>query len=326
MKKAEALAHLKRQISEIDLVSSAGRNSPEFTKWQRDTQITLENIFGTDHANAVEFSNIGFSLTVFSSRTTEADRGRKFQSSLVIAKATLDSMVTEIQRFWAGDTDQNQVHIEKANALSASDVVKENVVDASEIRAVLFMDISGWSKLSSVDIKRYVQVALPRLKGCLGEPDFHNTWGDAIVATYRSSVDAAKAALEVRDFFQRTTAEGGVADGLTCRVALHQGEILLLQNALTGKMDIFGHAIHLAARLEPATAPGHVFCTAAFASALKGVAGHGPKAWPLGPVKLPKDHGIEQVSVVTHANVQEDPAPALQKYVHSSAPGGGTIP
>lgn len=187
---------------------------------------------------------------------------------------------------------------------------------ASEIRAILFMDVSGWSKLTSIEIKKYVQTALPQLKPFVANSDFHNTWGDAIVATYRSAIDAAKAALSIRDFFQRATAEEGVPAGLTCRIALHQGEILLCENALTGKMDIFGHGVHIAARLEPATAPSQIFCTPEFASSLAGVSGLGPKAWLLGPVKLPKEYGIVNASVVTHANVQEDPTPALKKYLH----------
>ena len=186
-------------------------------------------------------------------------------------------------------------------------------------RSILFMDVSGWSKLGTVDIKRYVEVALPRLKPLLEEADFLNTWGDAIVATFTSAKQAAETALRIRDFFAQGTVEQGIPEGLVCRISLHQGEILLCDNALTTTRDIFGHAVHVAARLEPATAPRHVFCTDIFARVLQDIGGLGPKAWHLGTLALPKKFGEMVASVVTWPN-EANPTSGLRDYIIQSEP------
>jgi len=191
-------------------------------------------------------------------------------------------------------------------------------------KSILFMDVSGWSKLSTVDIKRCVETALPRLKPLLADADFLNTWGDAIVATFTGARQAAETGLRIRDFFTQATVEQGVPEGLVCRISLHQGEILLCENALTGTRDIFGHAVHVAARLEPATAPRHIFCTDNFARALQDIGGLGPKAWHLGPLVLPKKFGEIVASVVTWAN-DADPTPGLQEYVKRTEDGKAPV-
>lgn len=142
------------------------------------------------------------------------------------------------------------------------------------------MDVSGWSKLTSVDIYRYVTDALPKLNVFLikNQADFSNTWGDAIVATFNSAKNAAECALEIRDQFRRGTQLDGISNGLTCRLSLHQGEVMLCENPVRRGKDIFGNAVHIAAHLEPATTPGQVFCTESFADALKEVSGLGPSA------------------------------------------------
>lgn len=224
---------------------------------------------------------------------------------------------------FARDTDRECAEalrlIQELRQAAANSETRENSYEAemnttTGTRSILFMDVSGWSKLNTIDIKRYVETALPRIKPLLAGVDFLNTWGDAIVATFTSAKLAAEVALKIRDFFTRATQEDGVPEGLVCRISLHQGEILLCRNALTNTNDIFGHAVHVAARLEPATAPRHVFCTDTFARALLDVGGLGPKAWNLGTVLLPKKFGEIVASVVTWAN-EADPTAQLQEYV-----------
>ncbi|XYH97984.1 adenylate/guanylate cyclase domain-containing protein [Sorangium sp. So ce1128] len=176
---------------------------------------------------------------------------------------------------------------------------------------ILFMDVSGWSKLNAYKIHQYVTVAMPKLAGQLKGHDFLNTWGDAIVATFNNAVDAAKSALNIRDFFIKADEHEGVPEHLKCRIALHQGDLLLCHNAFIDREDIFGEAVHKAARLEPITAPGHIFCTKSVADSLNGMQGLAPKAWPLGTRKLAKDYGEIEVFVVTWSK-EPDPTPGLQ--------------
>jgi class 3 adenylate cyclase len=178
----------------------------------------------------------------------------------------------------------------------------------TKTRSILFMDVSGWSRLKAAEIHAYVIKAMPSLAEHLQKPDFLNTWGDAIVATFESAKDAAEAALNLRDFFRRGYAHEGMG-GLACRISLHTGEAIIGFNALTRHEDIFGEAVHIAARLEPATAPGHVFCTKSFAERLDEIKGSAPRTWQLGTVDLPKGFGAREVLTVTWPG---EPDPGLR--------------
>jgi adenylate cyclase len=169
---------------------------------------------------------------------------------------------------------------------------------------ILFMDLAGWSKLSHLQIANYLEKALPRLAEKI--QNFHsdhlNTWGDAVVATFSSAVDAANCALDIRDFFRRASEKDGVPQGLEPRVSLHVGEVITAHNPLIGKSDVFGEAVHLAARLEPVTERGQVFCTAEFATSLRAHRGFAPSVHELDEVELPKGFGKVKTYLVTGPN------------------------
>lgn len=181
----------------------------------------------------------------------------------------------------------------------------------TKTESLLFMDVSGWSKLEPDTIHRYVTTAMPKIETLIRKQTFLNTWGDAIVATFASVKDASESALRIRDFFRNGYSVDGISPGLACRISLHLGEVILCHNALLKRDDIFGEAVHTAARLEPMTAPGQVFCTRSFADRLNEVRGAAPKAWPLPErLVLPKNFGEIEAFVVTGAN-DVDPRPGL---------------
>jgi class 3 adenylate cyclase len=175
----------------------------------------------------------------------------------------------------------------------------------TKTKSILFMDVSGWSKLTAPDIHAYASKGLIALKERLGGYDFINTWGDSVVATYDSAKIAAENALSIQIFFNNSYPASGVSSGLSCRVSLHVGEVIFCRNALLDKPDIFGAAVHVAARLEPVTKPGSIFCTKAFADRLKEVQGLAPKAWSLGSRELDKGFGLFEVFVLTGPNTPD---------------------
>jgi class 3 adenylate cyclase len=176
---------------------------------------------------------------------------------------------------------------------------------SSKTRSILFMDVSGWSKLPAHEIHAYATKGLQALSQRLEGNDFINTWGDSIVATFESAKTAAENALRIQDFFVNSYPESGVSSGLTCRVSLHLGEVICCRNALRNQFDIFGEAVHVAARLEPVTSPGAIFCTQAFADRLREVQGSAPKAWPFGQLELAKGFGRVEVFVITGPNAHD---------------------
>jgi len=225
---------------------------------------------------------------------------------LVQNKPTIEVMVAD--NIWEKAKLTPPPQVSHLTSLSGSRPAGEFETRTSSI---LFMDVSGWSKLRAPQIHDYVVKAMPQLGEQLKGARFLNTWGDAIVATFDSAKVAAEVGLRLQDFFSRAYPQDGIAEGLSCRVALHAGETIVAQNPLTQKEDIFGDAVHVAARLEPMTEPGYVFCTASFADRLREVTGAAPKPWPFEPIKLPKGFGTIDASVVTWPNAA-DPRPGLR--------------
>jgi len=179
---------------------------------------------------------------------------------------------------------------------------------------ILFMDLSGWSKLTGLQLAGYLEKALPELdKLVKRHAAAHvNTWGDALIATFGSAKDTAECALDIRDFFRRTPESGGIPKGLAPRVAMHVGEAFIAYNPLLGRTDIFGHAVHLAARLEPVAGKGELACTKEFAVALDAIKGFGPVAHPRGTIELPKGFGRIEIFAVTGPGEDAPPAPVLE--------------
>lgn len=163
----------------------------------------------------------------------------------------------------------------------------------TKTQTILFMDVSGWSKLRPADIATFVEKAMPKLAEIVNRhsAELVNTWGDALVATFNSVTAACECALDIRDTFRRGTPQQGFAEGLRSRISLHMGEVIYTRNPIIERNDIFGPAVHLAARLEPKTQPGAVFCTEAVANALQEISGLGPKAAFVEEVELPKGFG-----------------------------------
>jgi class 3 adenylate cyclase len=229
--------------------------------------------------------------------------------------------------FGAGDDRTNELLFSEVEIEGSVSMKRQVSGPASTVTlSILFMDLAGWSKLKTPQIATYLEKALPKLSDKIRA--FHsthlNTWGDAVVATFASAAAAANCALDVRDFFRRAAESDGVPRGLVPRVSLHLGEVIIATNPLLGKEDIFGEAVHLAARLEPVTARGQVFCTEALANALMAVAGTAPVAHPMGEVDLPKGFGQVKVFAVTGPNEDAPAAPANQGSPPAVATGEET--
>jgi REase_DpnII-MboI len=92
MKKEDAIEKLKRQIHLIDNVKSKPRFSSDFTKWKRDTEISIERIFGNDTRHIKDFKNISYSL--------DYDYERAFKQGLEKGRTILESMIQEIEDYW----------------------------------------------------------------------------------------------------------------------------------------------------------------------------------------------------------------------------------
>jgi len=115
------------------------------------------------------------------------------------------------------------------------------------------------------------------------------TIGDAVMVSFHDPLDALRAALDIHAQIARFNAEAG-ADLTGLKVGVHVGTCLAV--TLNGRLDYFGQAVNLAARVQALSGRNEIYLTdemlsipgaeellAAFATEarsvqLKGVQGH----------------------------------------------------
>ena len=159
--------------------------------------------------------------------------------------------------------------------LPAGDVVAPQTAPASivrhEMRAMLFADAVGYSKLSEDQIPGYIEGflgAVGELGRRSGHPYEHvETSGDGLYMVFRSAADAGHFALELSaatNAFDR--AKWGLPLTFNLRVALHCGPVHCATDPITGGPIYTGPHTSRAARIEPITPPGQVYASSAFAA------------------------------------------------------------
>ena len=141
----------------------------------------------------------------------------------------------------------------------------ETVVSAEGLTvrhiAVLFTDIKGSTALYDRvgDMKAFDLVR--RHFGLLRDCVAHNsgalvkTIGDAVMASFHEPLNALKAALDMRNAIARLN-DGGGENLLLLKMGAHAGTCLAV--TLNGRLDYFGQAVNLAARIQRLAAPNEI--------------------------------------------------------------------
>jgi hypothetical protein len=106
--KSAALHRLERQLKALDVIPLNPRFSPEFKRWKRNTEVAIENIFGTESRHLKDFDAISFSLGFFSTGTPDSAFDHAFQDGIVDAKAILSSLIQEIEEYWEEEPSLGQ--------------------------------------------------------------------------------------------------------------------------------------------------------------------------------------------------------------------------
>lgn len=101
MDSSRAVKIIQDKLDAIDRLAKIERGSPEFTKWRRDTEVALERIFGLESRHKTDFTDIRYSLSVFSSGTRDSAFQDAYVRGLNNAKAILASIIEEIKEYEA---------------------------------------------------------------------------------------------------------------------------------------------------------------------------------------------------------------------------------
>jgi pyrimidine deaminase RibD-like protein len=122
--KRRAKGLLQKSIDGIEALKKGHYGSDEFTKWRRNTEITIENIFpeGTRHLNdykSISYSPPAVPILVYRDGTSSGQLNPQpyYENGLNKAKAILESMVEEIETYWP---DEDTKQSESPHAVKAS--------------------------------------------------------------------------------------------------------------------------------------------------------------------------------------------------------------
>ncbi|PXX42520.1 hypothetical protein [Undibacterium pigrum] len=105
MKASRAIEILIRQRDEIESIRVDNSSSPAFTKWQRDTEVAIQKIFGDKSRHFKDFSDISYSLFYYTDDTTDSDFFRAYIDGLSKARAILSSLIDEIKDYELEDEE-----------------------------------------------------------------------------------------------------------------------------------------------------------------------------------------------------------------------------
>jgi class 3 adenylate cyclase len=139
----------------------------------------------------------------------------------------------------------------------------------AQIRAILFADAVGFSKLTEEEIPRFAEHYLGVIADLAARhaPLVKNTWGDGLYFVFADIREAGHFALEVCALIDETDwAEKGLPAGMGVRIALHAGPVYRCKDPITRKANYLGMHVSRAARIEPITPPNQVYVSQAYAA------------------------------------------------------------
>jgi len=140
----------------------------------------------------------------------------------------------------------------------------------TEIRALLFADAEGFSKLTDEEVPRFVQHFLGLVGKLAAESPFRplmkNTWGDGLYLVFSNVRDAGQFALDLRDGVRDTDWSKRGLPSLQLRIGLHAGPVYSCTDPVTERSNYIGAHVSRAARIEPITPTGQVYASQAFAA------------------------------------------------------------
>jgi len=164
------------------------------------------------------------------------------------------------------------------------------------VRALIFADVKGFSKLADEQVPLVLQHVLSAFATVLeryeGAIEHRNTWGDALYVVLTDTVLAAECALELQQAISAIDLrELELPDDLALRIGAHVGPVFPLEEPVLRTRAFTGSHVSRTARIEPVTPPGTVYVTEPFAAALELAQRPGLGCDYVGSMPAAKDYG-----------------------------------
>ncbi len=168
------------------------------------------------------------------------------------------------------------------------------------VRAMLFADVRGFSKLTDEELRRFPSQVLGAFAETLerhsAAVEHQNTWGDALYVVLSDALAAAACALDLQSAMDAIDLEAeGLPPHLALRLGGHVGPVFPVQDPVLDTRAFMGSHVSRTARIEPVTPPGAVYVTEPFAAAVAltegtefacDYVGHMPAAKDFGPLRM----------------------------------------
>jgi class 3 adenylate cyclase len=202
-----------------------------------------------------------------------------------------------------------------------------------QVRAMLFADIVGYSRLPEAVIPAFVREFMGGVSRVIAEsahgPISVNTWGDALYFVFDRVESAGCFALELVEMIEQTAwvergvfwedvGDGGiVARPLRLRTALHAGPVFWHFDPVLRQLSFTGAHVSRAARIEPVAAPGEVFASEEFAALAAAESATGFACHFVGTMPLAKKYpGVFRIYRLRR--VQSFPLDQLGRLIHEA--------
>jgi class 3 adenylate cyclase/tetratricopeptide (TPR) repeat protein len=169
-----------------------------------------------------------------------------------------------------------------------------------EIKAIMFADVVGYSKLPETIIPKYVAQFNQRVSKLMAEssaaPINVNTWGDGLFFVFNGVEDAGRFALDLRDLVAKTDwVDLGLPRSLSIRIGVHAGPVYVNFDPVVRQISFTGAHVSRAARIEPITHEGEVFASEEFAALAAADQSKGFSCDLVGTTALAKSYGLFRV-------------------------------
>ena len=177
-----------------------------------------------------------------------------------------------------------------------------------EIKAIMFADVVGYSKLPETVIPKYVAQFNQRVSRLIADssaaPVNVNTWGDGLFFVFNGVEDAGRFALDLRQLVISTDwVELGLPHQLNIRIGIHAGPVYVNFDPVVRQISFTGAHVSRAARIEPITHEGEVFASEEFAALAAADQSKGFTCDLVGTTALAKSYGLFRVYSLERSSV-----------------------
>jgi adenylate cyclase len=179
------------------------------------------------------------------------------------------------------------------------------LLPARKVRAIMFGDFHGFSRLSDKQILTFYDHVTDRVASVIDKYASaivaRNTWGDGVFLVFSELGAAAHCALDLQSELARLDFHSlGLPASLGLRLGLDAGAVFEVRDPILKSAAFAGSHISRTARLEPNTPPGEVYVTEAFAALLALLEHRDLICEYVGMMKTPKNYGRLRTYLLRH--------------------------